>query len=200
MKDCYAIRIIYTGHLFQPIKRPYYASNWRSNDFSFSLILSTTPPAQKRLKLALKSILQKLAFREINSPHDFKFSKKSLGKVCLFPLYTNLESLIFPIAPGFSAIFDSHFVYKAAFFVYKKYFFKMQAPPAFVHDLDSFLNTSLYPAFLIAMILVLRFYICPFPFLHTKKPLCSLFFYTGGLWVYCSLLLAQFILYCRTFF
>ena len=146
MKDCYAIRIIYTGHLFQPIKRPYYASNWRSNDFSFSLILSTTPPAQKRLKLALKSILQKLAFREINSPHDFKFSKKSLGKVCLFPLYTNLESLIFPIAPGFSAIFDSHFVYKAAFFVYKKYFFKMQAPPAFVHDLDSFLNTSLYPA------------------------------------------------------
>lgn len=145
MKDGCEIRIIYTGRLFQPIKRPYYASNWRLNDFFFSLIL-LTPSAQKRLKLALKSILQKLAFREINSPHDFKFSKKSLGKVCLFPLYTNLESLIFPIAPGFSAIFDSHFVYKAALFVYKKYFFKMQAPPAFVHDLDSFLNTSLYPA------------------------------------------------------
>jgi len=53
-------------------------------------------------------------------------------------LYTNLETLIFPIATGFVAAFESHFVYKGTYFVYKKYFLKMQALPAFVCDLDPF--------------------------------------------------------------
>ena len=53
-------------------------------------------------------------------------------------LYTNLETLIFPIATGFVATFESHFVYKGTYFVYKKYFLKMQALPAFVCDLDPF--------------------------------------------------------------
>ena len=60
------------------------------------------------------------------------------GKSVPFMLYTNLETLIFPIATGFVAAFESHFVYKGTYFVYKKYFLKMQALPAFVCDLDPF--------------------------------------------------------------